>query len=240
MKIAIIGYGKMGKAIHALAENKGHNVVCFIDSTADWDKSCKPLGDLADVAIEFTGPETAIPNIIRCFREHIPVVCGSTGWTDNMQLVEEAQAKYDGALVWAPNFSPGVNLFFQLNEWFADIMEKFPDYDVSIEEIHHTKKLDAPSGTAVYLANQLIDKLSRIKKWVRAEEAGEDLSELPVFSERIDDVTGIHTVSYESNIDRIELRHSAKNRLGFTAGALLAASWIINKKGIFTLKDILF
>lgn len=240
MKIAIIGYGKMGKAIHALAEKKGHNIVCFIDSPADWNKSCKPLGDLADVAIEFTGPETAVPNIIRCFQEHIPVVCGSTGWIDKMQEVEQAQKKYEGTLVWSPNFSPGVNLFFQLNEWFAGIMEKFPDYDVAIEEIHHTKKLDAPSGTAVYLANQLIDKLSRIKKWVHAEEATDELSELPIFCERIEDVTGIHTVSYESDIDRIELRHAAKNRLGFTAGALLAADWIIGKKGIFTLKDILF
>ncbi|MCK9167314.1 MAG: 4-hydroxy-tetrahydrodipicolinate reductase [Bacteroidales bacterium] len=242
MKIALIGYGKMGKALQAAAERKNHNVVCFIDSPQDWEKQCKPLGAIADVAIEFSTPESAVDNIKRCFNEHIPVVCGSTGWHHRMDEIKTCCKEKEGTLVWAANFSPGVNLFFLLNTWLARQMDKFTQYDASIEEIHHTEKRDKPSGTAIHLANQMIDKITRLERWVKAEEAGEDLSEIPVFSERIKNVTGIHTVTYESDLDVIEIRHTAKNRTGFAFGALIAAEWINNKqkKGIFTMDDVLF
>ncbi len=242
MKIALIGYGRMGKAIHALAQQKGHNIVCMIDSPEDWDRACKPLGDIADVAIEFSLPAVAKQNILRCFEEKIPVVCGTTGWLNDLEEITYICKQKNGTLIWAPNFSPGVNLFFSLNEWMGNIMNAFPDYDTSLEEIHHTGKLDAPSGTAIYLANQLTEKIQRLKKWIPAEEATDDLSELPVFSERIEDVTGIHTVTWESEIDQIQIRHTAKNRTGFAYGAIIAAEWTKKNKnpGVFTFKDILF
>jgi len=242
MKIALIGYGKMGKTIHALASQKGHTITCTIDNQQEWDKTCKPLGEVADVAIEFSIPEAATQNILRCFKENIPVVCGTTGWLHDLGMVTEACNKANGTLIYAPNFSPGVNLFFSLNEWMGKLMNKFPDYDTSIEEIHHTQKLDAPSGTAIHLANKLIEEMERLKKWVPADEASEDLSELTVFSERIEQVTGIHTVTWESEIDQIQIRHTAKNRSGFAYGAVLSAEWIHKnkKKGVFPFQKILF
>lgn len=242
MKIALIGYGKMGKAVHAIAKQKGYPVPCIIDNEEDWTRNCKPLSEVADVAIEFSQPSVATNNILRCFDQGIPVISGTTGWQNCLQeITAEAKSK-SGTLIWAPNFSPGVNLFFHLNEWMSSMMNSFPDYDTSIEEIHHTEKLDAPSGTAIHLANQLISNMDRLKSWVKAEEASDDLSEIPIFSERIENVTGIHTVTWQSQIDQIEIRHTAKNRSGFAYGAMLAAEWAVknNKSGVFTFKDLLF
>ena len=247
MNIALIGYGKMGKAIEDIALGKGHAIVLRIDD--------QNLGELtkenlqkADVAIEFTGADSAVSNILFCFRSGVPVVCGTTGWLSQMDEVTQKCNEINGSFLYASNFSIGVNIFFELNKKLAFLMEQQPAYDVSIEETHHTAKKDAPSGTAITLAEEIIHLSSQKNKWVLrqaiVEQGGNEhlvqkSDEISITSRRIDPAAGTHSVKYASDVDQIEIIHTAHNRKGFAAGALMAAEFLYNKKGIFTMKDVL-
>lgn len=236
MKIALIGYGKMGKAIEEIAVSKGHKIVLKIDvsTTADFTKANIQK---ADVAIEFTGPHTAFENITKCIEWGVPVVSGSTGWLDNFEKAKKLCEEKKGCLIYASNYSIGVNLFFEINKQVAALMEPYENYDVTMTETHHTEKKDAPSGTAISLAEQILAAIGRKKKWVN--ESSSDASDLIIRSERIDPAPGTHTVSYDSAIDSIEITHTAHTRKGFASGALLAAEFANQKIGIFTMKDVL-
>ena len=236
MKIAIIGYGKMGKAIEEIAIAKGHEIVLKIDvsNTADFTKENIQK---ANVAIEFTGPHTAFENITKCIEWGVPVISGSTGWLDNFENAKKLCVEKKGCLIYASNFSIGVNLFFEINKQVAALMEPYENYDVSMTETHHTEKKDAPSGTAISLAEQILAKIGRKNKWVN--EPSSEASNLIIRSERIDPAPGTHTVSYESAIDSIEITHTAHTRKGFAGGAVLAAEFANQKMGIFTMKDVL-
>lgn len=235
MKIALIGYGKMGKAIEEIALNKGHEISLVIDLHNANDLTKANL-QKADVAIEFTTPETAIDNILKCFDAGIPVVSGTTGWVNKMNEVKDACTKKDGTFLYSSNYSIGVNIFFELNKKLAELMSKH-DYGVTVEETHHTQKKDAPSGTAITIAEQILKELSHKKQWVNYKsDKDEDLS---ILSNRIDPAAGTHTVKYSSAIDDIEIIHTAHNRKGFASGAVLAAEFIKDKKGVFSMKDVL-
>lgn len=236
MKIALIGYGKMGKAIEEIALTKGHEIVLKID-LSNIDEFTKDNLSKADVAIEFTSPHTAFNNVSKCLEYGVPVVCGSTGWLDKWNEIETLCHQQNGTLLYASNFSIGVNLFFELNTYLAKLMSKYNDYNVSLTEIHHTQKKDAPSGTAITLAEQVLANNSIKKNWVN--EPTNNVTELEIISERIDPAPGTHTIKYSSPIDDIEIIHTAHNRIGFASGAVLAAEFIENKKGIFTMKDAL-
>ena len=237
MRIALIGYGKMGQAIEKIALSKGHEIVLKIniDNTADFTPEAIKA---ADVAIEFTGPETAFDNIMQCIESGTPVVSGSTGWLDRIKEVEDAVRTQDGAFLYSSNYSIGVNLFFEVNTYLAKLMEDYPDYDVRMEEIHHTQKKDAPSGTAISLASQVLSQLSRKKTWVNKPAGGAE--ELSIISKRIDPAPGTHVVTYTSDIDDIEIKHTAHNRRGFASGAVLAAEFLSGRKGVFSMRDVLF
>ena len=236
MKIALLGYGKMGKAIEEIAISKGHEIVLKIDvsNTADFTKENIQK---ANVAIEFTGPHTAFENITKCIQWGVPVVSGSTGWLDNFEKAKKLCEEKKGCLIYASNYSIGVNLFFEINKQVAALMEPYENYDVTMTETHHTEKKDAPSGTAISLAEQILAAIGRKKKWVN--ESSRDASDLIIRSERIDPAPGTHTVSYDSAIDSIEITHTAHTRKGFASGALLAAEFANQKIGIFTMKDVL-
>jgi 4-hydroxy-tetrahydrodipicolinate reductase len=236
MKIALIGYGKMGKAIEAIAKENGDEIVLKISSSNQNEFTADNLKQ-ADAAIEFTNPHSAVENIKKCLDANIPVVCGTTGWLKDLPEIKSYIEQKTGTFLFASNFSVGVNLFFALNEYLASLMSSHEEYQVSIEEVHHTQKKDAPSGTAITLAGQLLEKIKTKKNWVNDKTNNE--SELEIISKRIDDVPGIHTIKYNSPIDYIEITHSAYNRKGFAGGALLAAKFIAGKKGIFTMKDVL-
>lgn len=240
MKIALIGYGKMGKAIEEIAISKGHEIVLKIDvsNIADFTKENIQK---ANVAIEFTGPHTAFENITKCIDWGVPVVSGSTGWLDNFEKAKVLCAEKKGCLIYASNYSIGVNLFFEINKQLAALMEPYESYDVTMIETHHTEKKDAPSGTAISLAEQILAKIGRKNKWVNepSNEPSNDASNLIIRSERIDPAPGTHTVTYESPIDSIEITHTAHTRKGFASGALLAAEFANQKIGIFTMKDVL-
>ena len=236
MNIALIGYGKMGKAIETIAIERGHTVNLKID-ISNLDQFTTANLHQCDVAIEFTGPETAAENINRCLHAGVPVICGSTGWLHQLETVTQLCKEVDGALLFASNFSIGVNLFFELNEHLARLMKNYPAYDVQIEEIHHTQKKDAPSGTAISIADQLLEINSYKKQWVNRE--AEIPEELSIISKRIDPAAGTHSVKYSSAIDDIEIIHTAHNRQGFATGAVLAAEFIQHKKGIYGMKDVL-
>lgn len=236
MKIALIGYGKMGKAIESIAKENGDEIVLKI-SSSNKDEFTEENLKKADAAIEFTNPHSAVENIKRCVDADIPVVCGTTGWLKDLPEIKNYIGQKNGAFLFASNFSVGVNLFFALNEYLASLMSSHKEYAVNIEEVHHTQKKDAPSGTAITLAEQLLEKIKTKKSWVNHTTNNE--SELEIISKRIDDVPGIHTIKYNSPIDYIEITHSAYNRKGFAGGALLAAKFIADKKGIFTMKDVL-
>jgi 4-hydroxy-tetrahydrodipicolinate reductase len=236
MKIALIGYGKMGKIIGALAEKEGIEVVVKIDAEADWEKNENNLRAV-DAAIEFSTPTAAIANIRRCFNLNIPVVCGTTGWEDQLTAIKNECILNNNALFVAPNFSPGVNVFFLLNRYLAEIMNKMEQYDLSVEEIHHIHKLDTPSGTAKALAGDLTKLIDRKKNWVN--HATSVIRELPVISHRTGEVPGTHIIRYFSEVDEIEIKHTAKNRTGFAQGALLAARWIVEKRGFFTMDNLM-
>ena len=236
MKIALIGYGKMGKAIESIALNKGHEFVLKIDIQNNNDFTEAAL-QKADVAIEFTGPHSAYENIKKCIAWGVPVVSGSTGWLDKWNEVKDLCEVNNGTLIYSSNYSIGVNLFFELNKQLAQLMQPYNSYDVSMTEVHHTEKKDAPSGTAISLAEQILTNLGRKNKWVNAPS--ENSNELVIQSERIDPAPGTHMVKYSSEIDDIEIIHTAHTRIGFASGAVLAAEFAFEKKGIFTMKDVL-
>jgi len=235
MKIALIGYGKMGKAIEEIALQKGHSICLAINSKNPKDLTKEKLSK-ADVAIEFTTPEHAVDNILLCFNANVPVVCGTTGWNNDLKLVEEHCIKQEGALLYASNFSVGVNIFFEINKRLAALM-KNQDYNLTIEETHHTQKKDAPSGTAITIAEQIIKEIPDKKHWVNKRSGKKE--ELSILSNRVDPAPGTHAVKYFSVIDDIEIVHTAHNRKGFAAGAVLAAEYLKDKKGIFSMKDVL-
>jgi 4-hydroxy-tetrahydrodipicolinate reductase len=236
MKIALIGYGKMGKTIEEIALAKGYEIVLKIDVNNAHEFTQDQLKK-ADVAIEFTGPHSAFENISKCIQWGVPVVSGSTGWLEKWDQISALCNQHQGCFVYSSNYSIGVNLFFELNKQLALLMEPYNDYDVSMTELHHTEKKDAPSGTAISLAEQILEKIGRKNKWVNAASA--DPTDLIIHSERIDPAPGTHTVSYESAIDRIDIIHTAHTRKGFASGAVLAAEFANKKKGIFTMKQVL-
>lgn len=231
MKIALLGYGKMGRTIERLAQERGHEIVLRV--TEDVEKADLQL---ADVAIDFSVPDAAFKNITTCFEKEVPVVSGTTGWLKRYPEAVERCKEHNAAFIYASNFSLGVNLFFELNKKLAEMMKNFPDYKVAIEEIHHTQKLDAPSGTAITLAEQIIENSNK-KGW-KLESASEE--EIPVTAKRIENVPGTHSISYESPVDTIKIEHIAHSRDGFALGAIVAAEWLQHKKGVFTMKDVLF
>ncbi|MGE7774530.1 4-hydroxy-tetrahydrodipicolinate reductase [Chitinophaga sp. NPDC101104] len=236
MKIALIGYGKMGKAIEAIATSRGHEVIHRIDINSSHLLEKENLSQ-ADVAIEFTTPETAYHNILKCFEAGVPVVCGTTGWLEKLPEVKAICLEKHQAFLYASNFSIGVNIFFALNQRLAELMAGQTSYSVRMEEIHHTQKKDAPSGTAITLAEQIIDKLPGKKGWVN--DATQDPSQLYIHSKRIDPAAGTHIIDYHSAIDDITITHTAHSREGFAAGAVTAAEWLKGKKGIFNMSDVL-
>ncbi len=237
MKIALIGYGKMGKAIEAIALEQHHEVVLKIDVDNAADFTAEKMA-LADVAIEFTGPHSAVENILKCLSFGIPVVSGSTGWLDQWEKVANYCSEHNGTLIYSSNYSIGVNLFFEVNKYLARLMEQYPSYDVLLKEIHHTQKKDAPSGTAISLAEQVLQGLSRKTNWTN-DAVTPNSNLLAIESERIDPAPGTHHVKYTSAIDDIEIIHTAHNRTGFAGGAVTAAEFAIGKKGIYTMKEVL-
>jgi 4-hydroxy-tetrahydrodipicolinate reductase len=236
MNIALIGYGKMGKTIEAIALERGHSISLKIDISNQQDFTSKNLQAM-DAVIEFTGPHSAKENIIKCLDAGVPVVSGSTGWLHDWDAVQQHCTDINGALLYASNFSVGVNIFFEINRQLALLMNQHKDYEVSMEEIHHTEKKDAPSGTAITLAEQIIENLGRKKAWVNHTDFKTD--EISIISERIDPAPGTHKIKYSSSIDDIEIIHTAHNRKGFATGAVLAAEFVKGKKGIYSMKDVL-
>lgn len=236
MKIAIVGYGKMGKTIDRIARECGHEISQIIDPKEGSGIQNLQLG-LSDVAIEFTQPESAYQNIHYCVSNRIPIVSGTTGWLDKKAEIEALSQEKQSAFFYASNFSIGVNLFFKLNKTLAQMMQAHSNYQVSMEEIHHTEKKDAPSGTAITLAEGLIDAYDSKNHWVNHEAEKPD--ELSIISKRIPQVPGTHSVLYKSAIDDIEIRHTAHSREGFARGAVLAAEWLIGKVGVFGMEDML-
>ncbi|WP_103914217.1 4-hydroxy-tetrahydrodipicolinate reductase [Halpernia humi] len=230
MKIALVGYGKMGKIIEELAVQKGHSIVATLNESPTLENLNSP-----DVVIEFSNPEVAFDNIKFCLEQNIPVVCGTTGWLSKKQEIEKIAIENNTAFLYGSNFSLGVNLFFALNEKLAQMMQPFEDYACQLEEIHHTHKKDAPSGTAITLAEGII-KNSKFNAWKLEETEDKNLG---IFAIREDEVPGTHSVFYKSNVDEIEIKHTAFNRNGFALGAIVAAEWIIGKTGNFSMKDVL-
>ena len=245
MKIALIGYGKMGKTLERLAILRGHEVVLKIDigNPEDFARLSE-----ADVAIEFTRPESAFDNLKRCLAAGVPTVCGTTGWLDKLLEIKDLCAATNGAFLQATNFSIGVNIFFEINRRLAAMMNDYPMYDVQMTEIHHTAKLDAPSGTAITLAEGVLENIKRKEKWVcRTAENGENTegsnsnwTDLEITAKRIDPAPGTHVVRYDSPIDSIEITHTAHSREGFATGAIVAAEWLAaGRKGAFSMRDVL-
>ncbi|MGV8915056.1 MAG: 4-hydroxy-tetrahydrodipicolinate reductase [Kaistella sp.] len=232
MKIALVGYGKMGKIIGELAAGKGHEIVAQLNESPTLENLNK-----ADVAIEFSNPEVAFDNIKFCLEHKIPVICGTTGWLERKPEIEKISIENNTAFLYGSNFSLGVNLFFALNEKLAQLMENFGEYNVQLAEIHHTQKKDAPSGTAISLAEGIIKNNKKFQAWKLEETQGDELG---IFALREDEVPGTHSISYKSEVDEIEIKHTAFNRNGFALGAILAAEWIQGKKGNFSMKDVLF
>ncbi len=234
MKIALIGYGKMGKTIENIAVQRGHNIVLRLDvnNPEDFNRLKE-----ADVAIEFTRPESAFGNLKHCIEAQVPVICGTTGWLAHYNEVSKLCQSNETAFFYASNYSIGVNIFFEINRRLAAIMDNYPMYDIKMEEIHHTQKLDAPSGTAITLAQGIFENVERKRNWVCNTEGGVD--DLAITAKRVDPAPGTHIVSYDSAIDTIEISHTAHSREGFATGAVLAAEWILGRKGVFSMKDML-
>ncbi len=233
MKIVLIGYGKMGKAIEKIAISKGHEIIGRFSSQGIDNEVLA----LADVAIEFSKPEAAVENIKACFTVGVPIICGTTGWLEEKEVVLQSINRTKNAFLYASNFSIGVNLFFAINKYVANMMNEQTQYDVRVEEIHHTAKLDAPSGTAISVAQDILKNIDRKTKWTN--EKSDNPSDLSIFSVREDPAPGTHSVFYDSTIDTIEIKHTAHSREGFAAGAVLAAEWILGKKGVFSMNDVL-
>lgn len=230
MKIALLGYGRMGKEIEKIALQRGHEIVIKSNANATYN-----IKD-ADVAIDFSVPNSAVNNISNCLENQVPVISGTTGWLENYDKIVDLCKEKNGAFIYASNFSLGVNIFFELNNQLAKLMNSLSDYNITMEEIHHTKKLDAPSGTAITLAEGIIENSSK-STWELDGKTSEEI--IPITSKRIGDVPGTHIVNYDSDVDAIEIKHTANNRKGFALGAVVAAEWILNKKGVFTMKDVL-
>lgn len=231
MNIALIGYGKMGKAIEEILLERGHNVIVKLNQTPTKQDLIN-----VDVAIEFSRPEVAFDNLNSLIQNQIPTICGTTGWLEKLEEIKTLNQKFNSAFLYGSNFSLGVNLFFELNAHLAKLISNYDQYQVEIEEIHHTQKLDAPSGTAITLAEGIIQNSSK-KDWQLDENTNPD--HIPIFAKRLDNVSGTHTVFYISEVDTIEIKHTAHTRKGFALGAVIAAEWIANKKGFFTMKDVL-
>jgi 4-hydroxy-tetrahydrodipicolinate reductase len=236
MKIALIGYGKMGMAIEEIAVQRGHEIVLKVNIDNLEDNTIENIKK-ADLAIEFTGPESAFENIIRCMDAGVPVVCGSTGWLERYNEAKEYCQKKGAAFLYASNYSVGVNIFFEINKKLASLIAPHKEYDVQIVEIHHTQKKDAPSGTAITLAEQILENLNRKKQWVN--QVAREPADLSIISERIDPAAGTHRVHYHSDIDDLEIIHTAHNRKGFATGAVLAAEFLYGRKGVYSMSDVL-
>lgn len=236
MNIVLIGYGKMGQAIEAIALQRGHHIVLKVSIDNTGDNTVENIRK-ADVAIEFTGPDSAFENISKCFEAGIPVVSGSTGWLNRYEEAVRNCNALGGALLYASNFSIGVNIFFEVNKKLARLMATQKEYDVSIEETHHTQKKDAPSGTAITLAEQILAVNAFKGQWVNTESNTN--SDLQIISKRIDPAPGTHRIQYHSNTDDIEIIHTAHNRSGFALGAVLGAEFLYGKKGVFSMSDVL-
>lgn len=235
MKIALIGYGKMGKTIEHIAKKRGHEIVSIIDLNNQDDFDSDAFKS-ADVAIEFTIPQKAIENYKKSFTAGVPVVSGTTGWNDRLAEIKSEVEKNNYTLFWTSNFSLGMNIFMAVNKHLASIMNKFPEYNVEITEVHHIHKLDAPSGTAITLAETILENIERKNEWVKKTE--NNIGELTIKSIREGEVPGIHTVQYESQVDSISITHDAKSRDGLAYGAVLAAEFIVGKKGFFGMDDL--
>jgi len=231
MKIALVGYGKMGKIIDEIAQKRGHEIVARLKETPTTENLNNP-----DVAIEFSLPEVAYDNIKACLENKVPVICGTTGWLDKKSEIETIAVDNDTAFLYGSNFSLGVNLFFALNEKVAEIMKNVDEYSCQLEEIHHIHKKDAPSGTAISIAEGIIKNNPKFNAWKLEETQGQELG---IFAIREDEVPGTHSVYYKSEVDEIEIKHTAFNRDGFALGAVVAAEWIKDKKGNFTMNDVL-
>ena len=230
MKIALLGYGKMGKVIEKIASERGHEIVLRKDQNNTFDGL-----ENADVAIDFSVPDSAFINISECLNNEIPVISGTTGWLANYLNVVELCNVKNGSFIYASNFSLGVNIFFELNDYLAKMMANLQQYKVSMEEIHHTQKLDAPSGTAITLAEGIINHTNYVN-WTLETPIS---NEIHIEAKRIENVPGTHSIFYDSEVDQIEIKHTAHSRAGFALGAVVAAEWLIGKKGVFTMKDVL-
>ena len=232
MKIALLGYGRMGKEIEKIALQRGHEVVLKISEKQDYNIK------MADVAIDFSIPSAAFENITNCFRNGVPVISGTTGWLEQYQEALNICHENNGSFIYASNFSLGVNIFFELNRQLSKMMKPWEEYHISIEEIHHTNKLDAPSGTAISLANGILENSTK-KGWELQENQSISKDTIPIVAKRIPEVPGTHSITYSSEIDAIEIKHTAHNRKGFALGAVVAAEWILNKVGVYSMKDVL-
>ncbi|MBL7885999.1 MAG: 4-hydroxy-tetrahydrodipicolinate reductase [Flavobacterium sp.] len=231
MKIALLGYGKMGKVIERIALERGHEIVLRKGSADSFEGLLN-----ADVAIDFSVPNAAVGHISECLNSNVPIVSGTTGWLHDYDKMVDLCNEKNGAFIYGSNFSLGVNLFFELNDYLSKMMAKFKEYTISMEEIHHTQKLDAPSGTAISLAKDII-KNAEYSNWTIGQEHNEN--ELFIDAKRIENVPGTHSVFYTSKVDTIEIKHTAHNRDGFALGSVIAAEWILGKNGVFTMKDVL-
>jgi len=236
MKIGLIGYGKMGKEIEKTAFERGHSVPLIVDIDNSGDLTIENIKK-CDAIIEFSTPESAVPNYLECFEAGVPVVSGTTGWLKQREMVQKKCLEKNGTFFYASNFSIGVNLFFELNRKLAGLMKSYPDYHVSVKEIHHAQKLDSPSGTAISLAEDLIRSLPEKTGWRNNQETTS--AEIGITSERTGNVPGIHTIIWESEVDSIEITHIAKSRKGFALGAVLAAEFCQSHKGILNMYDLL-
>ncbi|MDO3628653.1 4-hydroxy-tetrahydrodipicolinate reductase [Mucilaginibacter sp. BT774] len=245
MNIALLGYGKMGKIIEKIATDRKHNIVLKIDHDNQHELTAENLKK-ADAIIEFTTPASVLSNIQHCFDAGVPVVVGTTGWYEHLPQVKQNCIETGNTLLYASNFSVGVNIFFHINRKLAKLMNNYPYYDVQVEEIHHTQKLDSPSGTAITIAEGIIENVDRKKEWVNvltaegndADDSSLRNNQVLIESFRIDSVPGTHTVIYDSEVDTIEFKHTAHNRNGFALGAVLAAEWVHNKKGFFSVEEM--
>ncbi|ANW95149.1 4-hydroxy-tetrahydrodipicolinate reductase [Wenyingzhuangia fucanilytica] len=231
MKIALLGYGKMGQTIEKIAVSRGHEIVVVVDeNTKEYDIT------LADVAIDFSIPSVAVNNISNCFNNNVPVVSGTTGWLADYQKMVDLCNEKNGGFIYASNYSLGVNIFFELNQHLAKMMKNLSQYNVTMEEIHHKQKLDEPSGTAITLAEGVIEH-TKYNGW-EVDKATEELN-IPIKAIRSPEVPGTHTVDYTSEVDSIEIKHTAHNRQGFALGAVIAAEWLVGKHGVFSMRDVL-
>jgi 4-hydroxy-tetrahydrodipicolinate reductase len=238
MKIALIGYGKMGKAIEQIAIERGHEISCIINSENQIESA---NFEGTDIAIEFSNPELAIKHIVHCINSSIPIVVGTTAWHNELETVKTICSDQNGSLLYSSNFSIGVNIFFEINNRLAELMSSHPEYTAEIEEIHHTQKLDAPSGTAIEIAKGIISYNQNYNNWLCevGQKPNVNKDEIPIVALREPEVPGTHTVKYSSDIDSITMTHQANNRKGFALGAVVAAEWLVHKKGIFTMSNVL-